>query len=135
MSDKMEILRMAFTHAANGQEALSLAEKMVAFVDGQSKPLPPKAMLIPINNGSIPNLGITERKNQNRERRHYTKQELEELSSLVLAGYSVSSIARTMKRSKGAIKKAIERQIWLRDNQDDGQPTELDEWRSFDEHC
>jgi hypothetical protein len=117
MSDKMEILRMAFTHAANGQEALSLAEKMVAFVDGQSKPLPPKAMLIPINNGSIPNLGITERENLSRERRHYTERELEDLSSGVRAGMSVSYIARAMKRSKGAIKKAIERQIWLRANQ------------------
>jgi len=116
MSDKMEILRMAFTHAANGQEALSLAEKMVAFVDGQSKPLPPKAMLIPINNGSIPNLGITERNNLSRERCHYTSKELEELGSLSMAGYSVASIARTMKRSKGAIKKAIDRQIWLRVN-------------------
>jgi len=135
MSDKMEILRMAFTHAANGQEALSLAEKMVAFVDGQSKPLPPKAMLIPINNGSIPNLGITERENLSRERRHYTKQELIELERLTMLGVSAYVIARKLRRSKAAIKKAIDRQIWLRDNQDDGQPTELDEWRSFDEHC
>jgi hypothetical protein len=29
---------------------------------------------------------------------------------------SVSYIARAMKRSKGAIKKAIDRQIWLRAN-------------------
>jgi hypothetical protein len=135
MSDKMEILRMAFAHASSGQEALSLAEKMVAFVDGESKPTMGKAMLIPINNGSIPKLGISDLPKETRERRHYTAQELEELGSLAMAGYSVASIARAMKRSKGAIKKAIDRQIWLRVNQDDGQPTELDEWRSFDEHC
>jgi len=117
MSDKMEILRMAFSHAANGQEALSLAEKMVAFVDGESKPPVWKATFVPGDNGSIPNLGITERKNLSRERRHYTEKELEDLSSFVLCGMSVSYIARAMKRSKAAIKKAIDRQIWLRANQ------------------
>jgi DNA-binding NarL/FixJ family response regulator len=116
MSDKMEILRMAFTHAANGQEALSLAERMVAFVNGESKPLSTKAVIVPINNGSIPNLGIIERNNLSRERCHYTERELEDLLSGVHAGMSVSYIARAMKRSKGAIKKAIDRKIWLRAN-------------------
>lgn len=114
MSDKMEILRMAFTHASNGQEALSLAERMVAFVDGQSKTLHQNAMIIPINNGSIPNLGITDRNNASRKRRHYTSEEAMQLLVLSQSGLSMGSIAYRMRRSKAAIQKAIERQIWKR---------------------
>ena len=124
--DRMEILRLAFTGSKNPKEAMELAKEMADFVGNK-----PKTII-------IEKLKLTKDEPRNRNRKHWTVEEAQRLRHLVLAKASIGHIAFTLKRSKDAVRKAVEREMWDWNHlrmENDGQPDEAQEWADFNKDC
>lgn len=124
--DRMEILRLAFTGSKNPKEAMELAHQMADFVGNK-----PKTII-------IEKLKLVKDEPKSRNRKHWTADEALRLKNLVLARASIEHMAFTLKRSKDAIRKAVEREMWNWPNlqiENDGQPDEAQEWADFDRDC
>lgn len=102
--DKMEILKLAFSKADTGKEALELAREIEGFLKGGGDSVP-RWLTKSANATTAPQ---PEAKPAN-YRSHWTPKELSRLSQLMQDGKTVSQICEIMGRSYNAINSAVQR--------------------------
>jgi len=103
--DRMEILKLAFSKANNGREALELAREMEAFINGS--PPAPRWVAETITAMSEPQIQAPARPAN--YRRSWTPEELARLLQLMQEGKTIVQICEIMGRSHNSIETAIDR--------------------------
>ena len=103
--DRMEILKLAFSKANNGREALELAREMEAFIKGS--PPAPRWVAETITAMSDPQPKVTAKPAN--YRRSWTADELARLLKLIQEGKTISQMAEIMGRSHNSIDTALDR--------------------------
>ena len=103
--DKMEILKLALTHAPDPKSAMELAREMEAFLKGP--PPAPRWVAETITAMSVPQ-PKTPAKPAN-YRRSWTADELARLRDLIHDGKTIVQICEIMGRSHNSIETAIDR--------------------------
>ena len=104
--DKMEILKLAFSKAGTGKEALELARQMEGFLKGGGDPVP---KWLTESADVTTALQLKPEEKPANYRAHWTPKELLRLSQLMQDGKTISQLCEIMGRSYNAITSAIHR--------------------------
>ena len=103
--DKMEILKLALTHAPDPKSAMELAREMEAFLKG---PAPAPRWVVETVKGMAdpqPEVSVKPKK----KRRSWGEYELRCLEGFMAHNYEIEHMANIMGRSRNSIKSAIMR--------------------------
>jgi len=103
--DRMEILKLALTHAPDPKSAMELAREMEEFLKGPSPA--PRWVAETITAMSEPQPKVTVKPAN--YRRSWTKTELVRLLKLIQEGKTISQMAEIMGRSHNSIDTALDR--------------------------